>query len=761
MNQLPGVLFISSYPPRECGIATFSQDLIKMLNLKFSQSFSFYVCGLEADKDKHVYSGEVKYILRSSFSEEYTKLAKEINEDPEINLVVVEHEFGLFFGHEDDLRRFLFTLDKPVLMSFHTVLPNPKPSLRQNVQSLASACESLIVMTGNSAAILTNEYDIPRQKIEVIPHGTHLIPHKDKNALKKKYGVTGKKVLSTFGLLSAWKGIEVTLEALPDIVRENPDVLFLAIGKTHPEVVKREGEEYRNQLKARIKTLNLQEHVRFINRYLSLTELLEYLQLTDVYLFTSKDPNQAVSGTFTYAMSCACPIVSTRIPHAVEVLKEGSGILIDFNDSNQLTVAVHKLLQDENLRIKTGLEALYEIAPTAWENAAIAHARLFQKAMNENATLKYNLPEINLQHIKNMTTDFGIIQFAKINQPDTSSGYALDDNAMAMIALTQHFERTKEEAALSYIGAYLNYIEYCLQPGGSFLNYVGYDRNFTEENNTVSLEDANGRAVWALGYLVSRGNLLPASLVDRAESMLVNILPGVKEWKSPRSIAFSIKGLHYYNNKRKLPTVISDVETLADKLVQKYRKEAERNWEWFESYLTYANSVLPEAMLRAYLETGKTVYKDIAKESFSFLLNKMFDGDSIRVISNKSWLYKGEETFPYGEQPIDVAYTVLALGQFYKVFKDPEYLQKMDTAFSWFLGNNHLSQIIYNPCTGGCYDGLEESYVNLNQGAESTVSYLMARLYIEQFSGEQAIETNINADVPIHDSFSYQVKPLE
>ena len=258
---------------------------------------------------------------------------------------------------------------------------------------------------------------------------------------------------------------------------------------------------------------------------------------------------------------------------------------------------------------------------------------------------------------------------------------------------------------------------------------------FTEQNYSENLADSNGRAIWALGYLISLSDLLPQMLIADAEIIFQRVLLNIGTIHSTRAMSFVIKGLYCRDKKNTSTHDVSLIRELADRLVQMYRHEAGKEWEWFESYLTYANSIVPEAMLCAWLATGEILYKKIAKSAFDFLLSKIFRDQQIRVISNKSWMQKGKMSEPItngGEQPIDVAYTILALSKFYDVFRDEEYLRKMEISFNWFLGDNHLHQIIYNPCTGGCYDGLEENYVNLNQGAESTVSYLMARLTMEK-----------------------------
>lgn len=733
---LPEIVFITSYPPRECGIATYSQDLRKVLLNKFDNSFTISICAVASQKDKYIYPTEVKYLLETDQADSYIDLAKNINSNSAIQTVLIQHEFGLYRANDTAFASFVGLLQKPIVFVFHTVLPQPSSLLKQKVQALALVADSLIVMTQSSAKILEKEYGIAPKKITVIAHGTHLVEHADKATLKEKYDLTGRKILTTFGLLSSGKSIETTLFALPAIVKKNPETLFLIIGKTHPSVFTNEGEAYRKQLEKIIVELKLENHTKFINSFLPLGDLLEYLQLTDIYLFTSNDPNQAVSGTFAYAITCGCPIISTPIPHALEVLQNGAGIIIDFGNSKQLALQVNTLFQNNILLKNISANGLHKIVPNAWENSGIAHALLFNKISDSKFPLHYKIPEVNLNHLRKMTTSFGIIQFAIINQPDLYSGYTLDDNARALVATLQQYQITREATDLKAIYTYYNFIEYCAQPDGDFLNYVDQHGHFTAQNYDVNLEDSNGRALWALGYLISNSDILPADLMIKALVVFRNSLLNCKQMHSTRAMAFTIKGVYYCNTRNYQYKNIYVIKQLANRLVQMYRHEKKEGWLWFESYLTYANSILPEALLCAYLATGEILYKEIAKTTFDFLLSKIFNDNRIKVISNKGWLnneipIKNPEVG--GEQPIDVAYTILALAKFYDVFQDADYLKKMETAFNWFLGNNHLHQIMYNPCTGGCYDGLEDTYINLNQGAESTVSYLMARFTIEKY----------------------------
>lgn len=733
-NDTSEILFITSYPPRVCGIATYSNDLINALNNKFSNSLSIKVCALESGSARYQYPSEVKYVLNTSVANEYEGLAIDINNDKNIKIVLIQHEFGFFNVQEKAFLKFIYELSKPVVIVFHTILPRPDEVLRSKIRSIASVCISIVVMTDNSRAVLTDDYGLSQHQITVIPHGTHLVPHISKRILKAKYGLKGRKVLTTFGLLSSGKSIETTLEALPAIVKQNPEAIFLIIGTTHPEVRKTEGEKYRERLEQIMIRHSLRNHVIFINKYLALPELLEYLQLTDIYLFTTKDPNQAVSGTFVYAMSCACPIISTPIPHAREVLTKDTGIIFDFCNSKQLAEAVNRLLSNESLRRNISSNTLQKIVSTAWENSSVEHAMLFEKTGGEEINIRYNLPVINLNHLKKLTTDIGVIQFSKINHPDINSGYTLDDNARALVAMCMYYRLTGDKKSLKYIQQYLDFIKRCMISGGVFLNYTDKNNNFTDQNKTNNLDDANGRAIWALGYTISLMGMVPYDMVSKAITLMNKSLHKIDQIHSTRAMAFAIKGIYYYNIAIKSSKSNAILITLANRLVQMYKHESDKDWNWFEGYLTYANSILPESMLYAWLATGDSAYKDIAVSSLNFLISQTFTEKGIEVISNRKWLLRGNKPEHYGEQPIDVAYTIMALSAFHDALGDEYYRLKMITAFNWFLGNNRLHQIVYNPCTGGCYDGLEEMHVNLNQGAESTISYLMARLTVEKYS---------------------------
>jgi len=727
------ILILTSFPPRKCGIATYSQDLINAIKDKFEDALSIKVCALKKQNNNLEYPHEVKYFLNTWDKEDYKVLANKINLDNDISIVFIEHEFGLFEGEFGDyLLSFLSIINKPIVTTFHTVLPNPDRKRKNLIREIERFSDALIVMTRHSVKILESEYEIQSDKICVISHGTHLIKP-SLSIENQSQPFENKMVLSTFGLISAGKGIETALDALPKIISKFPEVIYLVIGKTHPEVVKQDGENYRNFLLNRVRELKLEKNVIFVNKYLSLDVLLEYLQRTDIYLFTSKDPQQAVSGTLAYAMSAGCPIISTPIPHALELL-DGAGINFDFQNSQQLADAAIFMLTNPKVMDEMRMNALHRISPTSWQNSAIAHIKLAQKILGrDNFEFNFKVPPISLSHLKRMTTPFGMIQFAIIDKPDILSGYTLDDNARALIAVAKHFELTGKFDDLPLIDTYLNFIIFCQQSDGKFLNYVTHDETFFEKNKDENLEDSNGRALWALGEFLSLGHLIDFQLQAKVESAFKKSIPAILELQSPRAIAFAIKGLYYFHNFKNDDSVIQLIIKLADNLASIYKAVAVDDWKWYEPYLTYANSLLPEAMLFAAKATDNNLYRIIAKESFEFLLSVTYLENEIKVVTNQGGIQQGRDNIEFGEQPIEIAYTILALDSFYRELNDVDFLHKMEIAFDWFLGRNHLNQIIYNPCTGGCCDGLEQYHVNLNQGAESTVSYILARLTVEKY----------------------------
>jgi hypothetical protein len=379
------------------------------------------------------------------------------------------------------------------------------------------------------------------------------------------------------------------------------------------------------------------------------------------------------------------------------------------------------------------INALEKSKSSSWQNVAIKHLTLLNNNTNlERKIINYQIPNYNLNHINNLTHSIGIIQFSQAEIPDLNSGFTLDDNSRALIAVSDYYELTQDENALNLINTYFNFIEFMQQEGGEFLNYLDKYGYFSLQNFEENLEDSNGRAIWALGYFYSKKELFLKQYSSRIEELLENSLQVIGSFNSPRAIAFSIKGLYYFNDDKNSFVIHSLILALADKLVAFYENMRTETWCWFEDKLTYGNAILSEVLLYAFDISKNVKYKNIAHESFEFLLSILFEKEHFTTISNRTWLLMDEEFSEYGEQPIEVAYTIMALEKFDYFFGNRQFGLRMKKAFDWYLGHNRLNQIVYNPLTGGCCDGIEHDRVNINQGAESSITYLMARNSIER-----------------------------
>lgn len=479
------MLLMSSYPPRECGLATFTNDVVNFVNLVFGDSLPIEVCALQNHKNQFEYPSEVKYILNVTSIDEYRHLAEKINNRDDIGMICIEHEFGLFGGEYGNyLLSFLLALNKPIATVFHTVLPGPNDKLKKVVQAIIDLSNKIVVLTNKSQEILIRDYGCRESKTMLIPHGTHMVLLNQKEDLKKEFNFSDKIVLSTFGLISENKNIETVLYALPEIIAKHPEVVYLVVGKTHPEVLKKDGENYRNMLIEITRKLQLENNVFFVNEFLELKQLLDYLILSDIYLFASKDPNQAVSGTFAYAMSCGCAIISTPIPHAIEALNTGTGILLDsFDQPEAFRKAIMQLVENKKERMKMGRNGYALTHETTWENIALKYGFLFAEVTESVEALSLNFPPIKLDHVKELTTDYGILQFSNFSQPDLSYGYTLDDNARALIDMVMYHDKSAEPIALKLAAIYLNFITGIQREDGSFDNYKDFNRQLTHKMN--------------------------------------------------------------------------------------------------------------------------------------------------------------------------------------------------------------------------------------------------------------------------------------
>lgn len=741
------VLFISSYPPRECGIATFTQDLVHSLDRMFGQSLDIRVCALQEDANvKRSYPEEVTEQLDTQDPAQCMALADRINSNERITCVVIEHEFGLFKGHYGDHIFYLLDeLQKPVYICMHTVLEGPDEQMQKVVMKLGQRAAKLVVLTEHSRKVLQSDYQVPSSHIEVIGHGVHLVkPVLDRTSLKAKYGFANKTILGTFGLISSNKGIETALEAIA-AMPDRSNVLYLVMGKTHPCVFQHEGEKYREFLIEKTRQLGIEENVLFINKYLELKELLTYLKLTDMYLFTSTDPKQTVSGTLSYAMGSGCTVISTPIPYAKEMLQGDSGFTFDFGNSAQLSEIIVQLMNDPKRLKETSINAARKARGFAWENIAIRFGQLFKKHL-EAGRLKHAQPPLKLSHFCKLTNANGIVQFSNMCEPDLDSGYTTDDNARALYVLTMYNELYPNDPYIKkYFHIYLNFLDRALQERGNFLNYLDRNGEFTIQNHIENLEEANARAFVSLCRFVQSNEIEPA-LKAQAFEILSKASRYIYTIRSPRPVAKVIKGLYFLNQYRKDPVHMMQIRSFAAELMRIYQETASAGWEWFEPYLTYNNSAIPEGLMYAYLATNESSYKKTALESFDFLLSQTFTEGRIRPISNNGWIKRDEPyTHRYGEQPMEVASVIEALYIFYQATGEQRFMDNMHTAFAWFLGHNHLGQMVYNPVNGGCHDGIEETEVNINQGAESTLSYIVSRLTMDKLTLHEYCFTDLFA----------------
>ncbi len=721
----PCILYMATYPPRECGIATFTKDISESIDRRFFPTLRSRVLAMN-NNGTNIYNYSKKVMMQLSDTEitDYLTTANQINQNKNIKLVNIQHEFGIFGGEYGEyLLPFLEILNKPVVITFHSVLPSPNEKLRKIVREISKRVNAIIVMTKKAVQILRNDYNI-KTRIYIIPHGIPNTSFETQKREKRNFGLQNKIVLSSFGMIGPGKGYEYAIEALPEIVKRYPNLLYIIVGETHPMVRKKEGEKYRNFLESRVKELKLQKNVKFYNKYVNLSEIIQYLKATDIYLSTSDNPNQITSGTLSYAMGCGRAVISTPFLHAQDIVTENRGRLIKFKEPESFKEAILEILENNSLKKEMERNAYHYTRHMTWQNVAMSYGRVFKEILKNRGIEIKELPQINIKHLLRMTDNFGIIQFANQAYPDKKSGYTLDDNARALITCAMHYEKFREYKQLRMIKTYLEYINYVKGEDGRLYNLVNKSRIIDE---TKWSEDAHGRALWALGYLCSIKDI-PQDFKEKAERIFLETFPATSLMVSPRAIAYTIAGLYHYNKIKKSPHIIENIKKLADFLVSLYEKTAKNEWKWFESYLTYSNSKIPEALFYAYNSTNNPVYLKVAEESLNFLIGKTFENDLFIPIGQKGWYYKDKERAYFDQQPIEAGYTVQTLITAYKTTRNYKYRKLASDAFQWFLGKNTLKQAIYNEATGGCHDGLGENSINLNQGAEATVSYLIARL---------------------------------
>lgn len=734
------ITYISTYPPRECGLASFNKNLMNAIRSNFDKEDlgeGGSVFAVNPDNpDEYDYPPEVKFVIRQNEPDDYRAAVDMIN-DSDADICILQHEFGIFGGEAGIyILSLVNQLKKPLITIFHTVLERPSNQQKIAIQSIAKNSDRVVVMGTYAIQMLQQIYNIPKQKIAYIEHGAPDTEIRSDNALKCDKLFSDHKVLLTFGLISRNKGLETVIRALPEIIKQHSDVVYVILGSTHPGILKSAGEEYRNYLIELAEELGVQEHVIFINRYVSEDELMSYLSATDIYVSPYLNEAQITSGTLCYAVRAGAAIVATPYWHAKELLSNGRGKLFNFKDEKGLASSIVDLLNspanlheikerayDYGTHLKwTAIGSNYiDIIEDVIENQDV-NERILRQIIDPEI-----MPEFSLDYVKLLTDSTGIIQHAKYGVPNWKEGYCVDDNARALLMSLMAYHLNCGDA-IKLMPSYLSFLLYMQNEDGYFRNFLSYDRRFLDDKGS---EDAFGRAVWALGYLVDKSphdsyGKLGEELFRRAE-------PHFKDLQYLRGISNTIIGICHYL--KRYPSEKHLVETLKDltkKLTDAFHKTHDPGgWHWFEDFLTYDNAILPLSLLHSAAITGKEV-SDIAFASLRFLEDLTFKSNYWNPVGNEDWYFRDGSMSFYDQQAIETMAMVLMYGKAYEITEDSQYLEKMFSVYQWFLGENSLSIPLYDPETKGCSDGLHRMGINKNQGAESVLAYLISHLTVLQ-----------------------------
>ncbi|WKN43294.1 glycosyltransferase family 4 protein [Tunicatimonas pelagia] len=734
------IAYISTYLPRECGIATFNDNLERAVNANFPTSTSIEQgFGIALNDSENLlsydYPDHVKFVIRQNQQKDYIQAVNYINTS-DVSAVILEHEFGIFGGESGIyILPLIHRLEKPLFSVLHTVLQEPSYTQKIIIQDIAARSARLIVMSRKGMELLTTIYGIAPEKIEYIEHGVPDLEAPVVNPLKKVLPFQNHQVLLTFGLLSRNKGLETVIRALPRIVAQHPDVMYVILGKTHPGIIRSSGEEYRDHLKRLAIRLKVDKHLTFINKFVSEAELMDYLSAAQIYLTPYLNENQITSGTLSYAVGAGSAVVSTPYWHALELLDNNRGRLIKFKDENSLANTVNELLDhpDELNALK---QRAYQYGlHLRWPRIGSHYIRTIHEFIEQKVFAKKEIrqivdtdriPEFSLTHASRLTDDTGIVQHAKYGIPNLKEGYCLDDNARALIMILMAYQRNKSKEALDLLPIYLSFINYMQRDDGNFRNFLSFSRGYLDE---VGSEDSFGRTVWALGYLVFCAP--NSSYREFAGELFFRSVPHFKALHHLRGIANTIIGISYYlkvhPDDDRLTHELTD---LTDLLVDAYRQHCSPNWSWFEEKLTYDNAILPLALLHSGEITGDENVKQVAMDSLEFLDKLTMKTEFLSPIGSYGWYHRGGEVPVFDQQAIETMAMVLMYLQAYRSTHHPVYIEKMFVSFQWFLGENILRVPLYDHETKGCCDGLQETSLNRNQGAESTLAYLISHLTV-------------------------------
>jgi glycosyltransferase involved in cell wall biosynthesis len=742
------IAFIGNYLPRECGIATFTTDLCTALAAEFGQGRLFAIPVNDPDSS-YEYPEQVRLEITQEDITSYERAAEFLNFNGN-DLVCLQHEYGIFGGSAGRyILALLRKLRMPLVTTLHTVLREPDANQRIVLEEIAQLSDRLVVMSQLAAQMLREVYAVPGEKIDVIPHGVPDMTFMDPNYFKDRFGTEGKSVLLTFGLLSPNKGIENVIRALPAILEKHPNVVYIVSGVTHPHVRRREGERYREELQALADQLGVSSNLILNNRFVSTEELVEHVGAADIYITPYRQEAQIVSGTLAIALGAGKAIISTPYWHARELLSEKRGVIVPFDRPDAIAESVLALLGNEAERHAMRKRAFLYSRGTTWPTTAKAYMATFQRARIER-TLKPKaaqpddgamdsiglidrLPTLSTRHLSALTDSTGILQHAIFCVPNTQEGYTTDDNARALIVSTLldtrlGFESREEHLSLSR--RYLAFLWLAFHAEvGRFRNFLGYDRRWLEK---VGSEDSHGRALWALGTVL--GHSQNAGLRGAAGRLFEAAVPAVLKFTSPRAWAFCVLGMQAYLDWFPGDRAIQVVRnTLANRLLDIYERSHSDGWHWFEKSLTYSNARLSQALIVAGWRSNNERMMAAGIESLEWLAAAQHCGDPevfVPIGSNGSFAEGGSKA-RFDQQPVEACAMISACLEAYRLNNDERWLDEARRVFSWFLGKNDLHAPLYDPTTGGCRDGLHPDRVNENQGAESTLSFLMALLEMQ------------------------------
>jgi glycosyltransferase involved in cell wall biosynthesis len=754
------IAFVGSYLPRQCGIATFTTDLCAALT---ERSIECLAVAMNDRSERYDYPPPVRFTVEQNDLACYSRAAQFLNN--RVDLVSLQHEYGIFGGPAGShVLTVLTELRARVVTTLHTVLREPSPEQRKVLEQVARLSDRVVVMSRRGAEFLRDVYGIPAEKIDFIPHGIPDFAFVDPSFHKEQFDVAGKLVLMTFGLLAPGKGLESVIRALPTILARYPNVVYLVVGVTHPHVLRQQGETYRMSLRRLARDLGVGQQVIFHNRFVEHQELIEFLGAADIYISPYQHEAQITSGTLAWAVGAGKAVVSTPYWYAQELLADGRGVLVPFNDPGATAEVVLRLLESDAERNVMRKRAYVFAREMSWRNVARAYLDSFARAREQRAerpcpTRAYAplprtndvLPETRLQHLKRLTDSTGILQHATFAVPNYREGYTTDDNARALVLMT-HLDELGELPAdeiEDLTTRYLAFVAYASNAGARrFRNVLAYDpRHWTEEFGS---DDCHGRALWGLGTLVGRSNR--AGLRGMAVDLFNAALPAALKLESPRAWAYTLLGIRNYLRWLAGDRAAEEAgRQLADRLVVRFCETEREEWPWFEDSLTYANACLPQALLVAGEFMNQSQYTEIGLAALEWLvaLQTAEAGHFVPVGSN-GFYTRGGTRARFDQQPIEACVSTSACLTAHRITGDLRRHREAERAFEWFLGRNDLGLPLCDLRTGACHDGLCPDQVNANQGAESTLAYLLA--VAEMRLAEQARvlsdDLNTSGDTP-------------